>query len=395
MKFYNQTAWTSTTGKLSGGGRHVAALVFLLLAAVAPAATFNVRVGGDAPAFDPSLLTIQPGDTVTWTWASTFYHSVTSGKPGIADGLFDAGIHRSPFTFSYTFPNAGTFDYYCIPHLNMGMTGRIIVGSGTSTSASQPLNISTRMRVETGDNVLIGGFIVTGTQPKKVIVRAVGPSLQVNGVPVPGRLANPTLELYGPSGLITSNDNWQDAPNKQETIDSTIPPTDPLESAIVATLPANGTGIGYTAIVRGAGGGTGVGSMEVYDLDPAANSKLANISSRGFVQTQDNVMIGGFILGKNTGSAKVIVRAIGPSLPVAGKLADPTIELFNSNGQLVRGNDNWKDTQEAEIQATGIPPTNDMESAIVATLPQGSYTAIVAGKGGTTGVGLVEVYQLP
>ena len=156
---------------------------------------------------------------------------------------------------------------------------------------SPPLWATSRhaCRVETGDNVLIGGFIVTGTQPKKVIVRAIGPSL-----PVAGKLENPTLELHGPAGLIASNDNWQDAPNRQEIIDSTVPPTNDLESAILTTLPANSTG--YTAIVRGASGGTGVGLVEVYDLDRTVDSKLANISSRGFVQTGDNVMIGGFIV---------------------------------------------------------------------------------------------------
>ena len=183
----------------------------------------------------------------------------------------------------------------------------------TATPPSTTLaNISTRMRVETGDNVLIGGFIVTGTQPKKVIVRAIGPSL-----PVPGKLEDPTLELHGPAGLITSNDNWQDAPNRQEIIDSTVPPTNDLESAILTTLPANSTG--YTAIVRGASGGTGVGLVEVYDLDRTVDSKLANISSRGFVQTDDNVMIGGFII-VGTSSQRVIVRAIGPSLPVPGRV---------------------------------------------------------------------------
>ncbi len=222
-------------------------------------------------------------------------------------------------------------------------------------------NISTRMRVETGDNVLIGGFIVTGTQPKKVIVRAIGPSLRV-----PGKLENPTLELYGPAGLITSNDNWQDAPNRQEIIDSTVPPTNDLESAIVTTLPANGTG--YTAIVRGASSGTGVGLVEVYDLDRTVDSKLANISSRGFVQTDDNVMIGGFIV-VGTGTQRVIVRAIGPSLPVPGALADPTLELYDSNGMVIASNDNWRSDQEAEIIASTVPPTNDLESAIVATLP--------------------------
>ena len=247
-------------------------------------------------------------------------------------------------------------------------------------------NISTRLRVETGDNVLIGGFIVTGTQPKKVIVRAIGPSL-----PVPGKLENPTLELHGPAGLIASNDNWMDAPNRQEIIDSTIAPTNDLESAILTTLPASGTG--YTAIVRGASGGTGVGLVEAFDLDRSVDSKLANISTRGFVQTGDNVMIGGFIL-TGTGTRKVIVRAIGPSLPVPGALADPTLELVNANGATIATNDNWRSDQEAEIIASTVPPTNDLESAIVATLPPAAHTAILRGKNGTIGVALVEVFAI-
>ena len=155
-------------------------------------------------------------------------------------------------------------------------------------------NISTRLRVETGDNVLIGGFIITGNQPKKVIVRAIGPSL-----PLAGALANPILELHGPSGFATiTNDNWKDSPDKQAIIDSGVPPSNDLESAIVQTLPANNSQ--YTAIVRGVSNSTGIGVVEVYDLDQAVDSKLANISTRGFVQTGDNVMIGGFIiLGAN------------------------------------------------------------------------------------------------
>jgi len=239
--------------------------------------------------------------------------------------------------------------------------------------------------------VLIGGFIITGTQPKKVIVRAIGPSLQANGAPVAGRLANPTIELYRGQTLLASNDNWQESPNKQAIIDSTVPPSHPLESAIVAMLPANGTG--YTAIVRGAGGGTGTGLVEVYDLDRSVDSQLANISSRGLVQTGDNVMIGGFIIA-GAGSKKVIVRAIGPSLPVTGKLADPTLELFNANGQRIAMNNDWRETQEAEIIASTVPPTSPLESAIVSTLPPGGATAIVRGNGGTTGVALVEVYAL-
>jgi hypothetical protein len=264
--------------------------------------------------------------------------------------------------------------------------------AGVAASPVVLANISTRLRVETDDNVLIGGFIVTGTAPKRVVVRAIGPSLSVQGVPVPGRLENPTLELHGPSGMIASNDNWREAQSPQEIIDAQIAPTDDLESAILTTLPANGTG--YTAIVRGASGGTGVGLVEVYDLDRAANSSLANISSRGFVQTGDDVMIGGFIL-TGTGTRKVIVRAIGPSLPVAGALADPTLELVNANGVTMASNDNWRSDQEAEIIASTVAPTNDLESAIVATLPPAAHTAILRGKNGMTGVALVEVFALP
>jgi hypothetical protein len=245
-------------------------------------------------------------------------------------------------------------------------------------------NISTRLRVETGDNVLIGGFIVTGAEAKKVIVRAIGPSL-----PVAGKLANPTLELYDASGLLLSNDDWKST--QQAEIESTgLQPPNDLESAIVATLPANAA---YTAIMRGANSTTGVGLIEVYDLDRTVDSKLANISTRGLVQTGDNVMIGGLIvLGADP--QNVIVRAIGPSLPLPGKLADPILELHDGNGALVVSNDNWRSDQEAEITATGLLPANDAESAIVRTLMPGNYTAIVSGKNGTNGIALVEAYAL-
>lgn len=251
-------------------------------------------------------------------------------------------------------------------------------------------NISTRLGVETGDDVLIGGFIVIGRAPKKVIVRAIGPSLTVNGVPVTGRLENPTLELFGPGGLIATNDNWRDT-QEAEIIASAVPPTNDLESAIVATLPANATG--YTAIVRGVNNTTGIGLVEAYDLDRTVGSRLANISTRGLVGAVDDVMIGGFIVVA-TDPQKVIFRAIGPSLPVAGNLADPTLDLYDSNGSLLASNDNWRDTQEADIIASTIPPTDDAESAGIVTLAAGAYTAVVRGKNGATGVALVEVYAL-
>jgi hypothetical protein len=242
------------------------------------------------------------------------------------------------------------------------------------------------LRVETGDNVLIGGFIVTGTQPKRVIVRAIGPSL-----PFPGSLADPTLDLRDSGGaLIRSNDNWR-SDQELEIIATTIPPSNDLESAIVAILPANSSA--YTAIVRGVNDGTGIGVVEAYDLNRAVNSKLANISTRGLVQTGDNVLIGGLIVLGQT-PLRVIVRAIGPSLPVAGALADPMLELRDGNGGLIDSNDNWRSDHESEIIATTIPPTNDLESAIVRNLAPGTYTAIVRGVGDTTGVGVVEAYNL-
>jgi hypothetical protein len=259
---------------------------------------------------------------------------------------------------------------------------------------SQPLNISTRVRVQTGDNALIGGFILTGTDPKRVIVRAIGPSLSASGVQ--GALADTTLELRDGSGqLLAQNDNWRTGGQEAEIIATTIPPANGLESAIVATLPANNAG--YTAIVRGTNDTTGIGLVEIYDLGQGANSQLANISTRGFVETGDNALIGGFILGGGGGANSQVVRAIGPSLGaagVAGALADPTLELKDGNGSTVLSNDDWQQTQAAEINATGLAPTNIHESALLIALPLGSYTAIVRGVGNTTGVGLVEVYNL-
>jgi hypothetical protein len=263
-----------------------------------------------------------------------------------------------------------------------------------SPTPANLLNISTRLRVLTGDNVGIGGFIVTGSDPKKVIVRGIGPSLTSQGVP--DALRDPTLELHDGSGaLIASNDNWKDT--QQSEIEATgIAPSNDLESAIVATLPANNSA--YTAILRGNNDTTGIGLVEAYDLDQLANSKLANISTRGFVDTGDNVLIGGLILGGGGGgNAKIVVRAIGPSLANSGvsdALQDPILELHDGNGALIAVDDNWKDSQQADIQATGIPPTDDRESAIVALLAPGSYTAIVRGVNDTTGVALVEVYDL-
>jgi len=252
-------------------------------------------------------------------------------------------------------------------------------------------NISTRLAVQTGDNVLIGGFIIAGAQPKKVIVRAIGPSLNL-----PGQLANPTLELYSGPTLLASNDDWKNQPDldRQAVIDSTVPPSNDLESALVRTLTANNSA--YTAIVGGANNSTGIGVVEVFDLDNTVDSRLANISTRGFVQTGDNVLIAGtIVLGPSP--QKVIIRAIGPSLSVSGKLGDPTLELHDGNGVILESNDNWMDSpnKQAIIDST-IPPSDPNESAIVQTLPGNgaSYTAIVRGVNNTTGIAVVEVYAL-
>jgi hypothetical protein len=256
------------------------------------------------------------------------------------------------------------------------------------------------MRVLTSDNVLIAGFIVTG-QPgttKRVMIRGLGPSLAAAGVANP--LSDPLLELHGPVGSSTIvNDNWADASNASD-IPHGFQPSDSRESVIIATVTIGLQGFAdYTAIVRGAHGEQGVGLAEAYDLQARTN-QFGNISTRGFIDKSDNVMIGGFILGGSPQGSRVLIRAIGPSLSVSGALADPTLELHNSQGTKVASNDNWKiddatgQSQQTAIEKTTIPPTKDAESAILRTLAPGAYTAIVLGKNNSTGVGLVEVYNL-
>jgi hypothetical protein len=252
------------------------------------------------------------------------------------------------------------------------------------------------MSVGTGDSVSIGGIIITptGGTPKRVLFRAIGPSL--TGFGIANALPDPVLELHGQDGtLITQNDNWVDSPEKADIEATGAAPTNPLESAIIRTLDP---GV-YTAIVTGKGGVTGVGLVEAYDISGVDGSQLANISTRGFVGTGTDVLIGGFILGPDgSPDAPVLMRAIGPSLIPQGVMdavTDTVLELHNSDGDLVESNDNWKDSPEKDaIMATGIPPTNDLESAILRTLPASNYTAIVSGKNGATGVGLVEIYRL-
>jgi len=252
------------------------------------------------------------------------------------------------------------------------------------------------MRTDTGDNAGIGGFTITGNVPKHVIIRGLGPSLTKFGFPAPALLADPTLELHGPGSFApVSNNNWRDSQETQ-IMASGLAPTDNLEAAIDATL-APGA---YTAIVRGNPNGNGIGIclVEVYDLDSATTSKLANLSTRAFVRTGNNVVIAGFILGKNGGNDRVIIRGLGPSLSsfgISNPLQDPTLELRDQNGMLLRSNNDWTDdpAQATEIFASGLAPSNVKESAIAATLPPGLYTAILAGFNGGEGVGTVEVYD--
>ncbi len=257
-------------------------------------------------------------------------------------------------------------------------------------------NISTRLNVLTGDNVLIGGFIITGVDAKQVVLRAIGPSLADFGVS--GVLADPTLSLHDSTGaVIATNDNWMENSTADQTVlmNDKLAPTNPAESAIVRTLPAGA----YTAIVSGVGNTTGVALVEAYDIDAAAASQLANISTRGLVQTGDNVMIGGFIIaGGSDASNTIVLRGIGPSLTplgVAGALQDPTLALYDSNGDIITSNDNWMDSPDMqEIIDDHLAPTEDKESAILAVLAPGAYTAILSGVNGATGVGLVEAYNL-
>jgi uncharacterized protein (DUF1800 family) len=255
---------------------------------------------------------------------------------------------------------------------------------------SSAVNLSTRMVVQTGDNVLIGGFIVYGSGQKKIAVRAMGPSL-----PVAGKLADPMVELHDATGaIVASNDNWRSS-QQNEIINAGLAPGNDLESALIATINPGA----YTVVVKGVNNGTGVGLMEIYDLDPDGSpARLANISTRGNVLTGDNVMIGGFIVRGDV-AKRTIVRARGPSLflsgaPIAGRLMDPALELRDVNGALIKANDNWRTDQQAEIAASSIAPTDDHEPAVVWTLPPGNYTTIVSGVNNTTGIALVEMYDL-
>jgi hypothetical protein len=341
------------------------------------------QIGTPAAPIDPLL------DPLADNGGPTLTHGLQSGSTAINRGDPAAPPQDQRGYSRLGVPDVGAFEFDGIPPTILG-------------------NISTRAFVQTGDNVMIGGFIVEGAQPKRVIIRAIGPELTQYGVPNP--LFNPTLELHDSTGaLIASNDNWRvtiiggiiTSNQVDDILSSGHAPTDGRESAIIAELPAGN----YTAIVRGVNDSTGVALAEVYDISGNAISTLGNISTRSLVQTGDNVMIGGFIV-QGTQAKRVIVRAIGPELSQFGvptPLSDPTLELHDSTGALIASNDNWMTTiiggiittdQVQDIRDSGHAPTDPRESAIIATLPPGNYTAIIRGVNDTTGVGLVEVYDL-
>jgi hypothetical protein len=321
-----------------------------------------------------------------------------TGPPDVIASLKVNGVLQPPGIYGGPMSGAP----HILPELGSGL-GTVEVGPISTLG-----NVSTRAFVQTGDNVVIGGFIVQGSEAKRVIIRAIGPELIQYGVP--DALANPTLELHdGTGALIASNDNWMTTiiggiiTSDQVTAirASGYAPDDFRESAMIVNLRAGN----YTAIVRGVNNMTGVALAEVYDVSPAPNSKLGNVSTRSFVQTGDNVMIGGVIV-QGTEPKRVIIRGIGPELTqygVPNALANPTLELHDGNGALIASNDDWQHTiiggiitrgQVLDIQNSGYAPGNRNESAIIAELPAGNYTAIVRGVNNTTGVALVEVYDL-
>ena len=335
------------------------------------------------------------------TMESVSPHHAPAGTEVVITGAALTGATRVTFqgvVASFTV-NSDTKITAKVPNGAVGTAVSVTSPKGVATfpAGSVPparaLNISTRATIGTGDQAMIGGVIVDRGGPKKVLVRALGPSLAAAGVSA--ALADPLLQLYDGNGaVIADNDDWMDSPDRQAIADTNIAPADRHESAAIAELQAGN----YTAVVKGAGETTGVGLVEVYDLAPATG-RLANIATRADIGGGDKVMIGGFIFGGDA-PAKILVRGIGPSLsrgvpPIVGALSDPVLDLRDSDGNLIATNDNWQEgVQRQQIESTGIPPSDPSESAIVATLDPGSYTAVVRGVNGTSGVGLVEIYGL-
>ena len=334
------------------------------------------QIGTAASPIDPMLGSLQDNGGLTET------HALLPGSPAIDHGgsidnlTTDQRSHTRPVDDPAIVASTGG---------NESDIGAFEMQAG------QALNISTRLGVQTGENILVGGFIIAGTEQKKVLIRGIGPSL--NNFGITDALPNPYLELHHESDTIAGNADWRDV-QEGEILATGLAPTADAEAAILMNLEPGA----YTALLYDRSANTGIGLIEVYDLDSGAVSSLANISTRGLVEAGDNVMIGGFIVGGGEGLPnEVIVRAIGPTLGdfgVDNPLQDPELELRDRDGTLVASNDNWKDTQEAALEATGLAPAKDSEAAILQTLTAGLYTAIVQGVDQTTGVALVEVFVL-
>jgi hypothetical protein len=312
--------------------------------------------------------------------------SVVSYTFSFGDGSPD--VTQSSPKISHTYKHGGAFFATLTVRDSKGLQSANVASADIKVAA-QLLNLSTRLQVQTGDNALIGGFIISGNEPKKVVLRGIGPSLNV-----PGKLEDPVIQLFNSSNVnIGGNDDWK---TDQQNVESTgLAPTNDRESALVITLNP-GT---YTVVMRGKDNGTGIGLVEVYDVGLAANARLANVSSRGFIGLNDNILIGGFFAGPQTAAVTgVVLRAIGPSLAALGvpqPMQDPTLEVHNSDGDIVASNDDWQSNQKSDIEALGLAPSDSRESAVLMrNFDPGAYTAIVRGKNNTVGVGLVEIYDV-
>ncbi len=342
----------------------------------------------------PSLTTAASpanGGTVTYT-----VQGDTGGPNGVGtrnlapwDSVSLVATPAAGFSFtSWSGACAGVTGATCLIAMSQALTVTAnFTGGAPPANPTRLANISTRMQVLTGNDVLIGGFIIQGAAPKTVVVRARGPSLTAAGVP--NAITDPVLQLFSGPTQIAANDDWQQAANAAQVQASGFAPAIAQESAILMTL-APGA---YTAIVTGYQGVTGVGIVEVFEVD-RTDVPLINISTRGQVLTGNDVMIGGFII-QGDAAQTVVVRARGPSLAaqgVPGVLANPVLQLFAGATQIA-SNDNWQTAANAaQLQASGFAPGDPFESALLITLNPGAYTVIVTGAGGTTGVGIVEVF---